>query len=430
MNTAVIILIIFLMVYIVNYKTDFILLLQAMYETEEPQIIKSLDSNIIDPEEFDKFKSIQPVIRFIFGINIKKPDDSTLGVFTRNLENRGEDECGNNALKRKYYMALLPEVIDNYDEHMDVLLDSIHADCVIDGKPFLSSFHTHLITYYLTIHLGIDESRPQFVYDFFYDIVELFGKGYNRDWDTLTKVIGLRQNSFKVKDYFKERIDEIKAISPMPDNLIVTHWFNAGFEASSVLVAAFHNIIAFSQFLHTTYLITQQHFNIMDRSYINRFNNPENTEIDKRRILFEIFKTEVPNSGSLSLSRFNGKIVKHSHKDIMKNAQGDYNTEIETFLQTPPEDQPTQCPFFNSIKDNQTVIPHGSGNQIPVFDTPLYTSFGLGYRRCPGELLSYRVISKLLVFLYEHEIIKRDDTYTQLISVGPKVQGFDNIFLS
>jgi hypothetical protein len=51
--------------------------------------------------------------------------------------------------------------------------------------------------------------------------------------------------------------------------------------------------------------------------------------------------------------------------------------------------------FTNSSVDNETKLPPGDASMIPVFPTPLYSAFGLGARRCPGEIFNQRIIFEL-----------------------------------
>lgn len=51
--------------------------------------------------------------------------------------------------------------------------------------------------------------------------------------------------------------------------------------------------------------------------------------------------------------------------------------------------------FTKSAVDGETEIPLGDLSMIPVFEKPIYAPFGLGARRCPGEIFNQFVIMQL-----------------------------------
>ncbi len=51
--------------------------------------------------------------------------------------------------------------------------------------------------------------------------------------------------------------------------------------------------------------------------------------------------------------------------------------------------------FHVSPVDNETQIPAGDDSMFPIFPQPIYSAFGLGARRCPGEEFNQYLIFKL-----------------------------------
>ena len=51
--------------------------------------------------------------------------------------------------------------------------------------------------------------------------------------------------------------------------------------------------------------------------------------------------------------------------------------------------------FTKSVVDGETEIPLGDLPMIPVFEKPIYAPFGLGARRCPGEIFNQFIIMEL-----------------------------------
>lgn len=52
--------------------------------------------------------------------------------------------------------------------------------------------------------------------------------------------------------------------------------------------------------------------------------------------------------------------------------------------------------MINSPIDNETTMLSSDASMIPVFAKPIYAPFGLGARRCPGEILNINVVYELL----------------------------------
>ena len=246
--------------FLINFR-DYIQVLSLRIRANPPHEINDFKNNTIDPCRFTKFNSIQPFITYLFDIDTKilKKNDPRIGVFTRNLEDRGVDSLGNNLKKREYYSAFNLEKIPYYDTHINDLFKSLDKDS-IKNKPLLSSFSNHLVTYFLNIHLGIPNNkqmkRPKVVFDYFSDILKVIAlqptKGITKiNPNNIRFVVSIKNKAPAVKEYFKKRIDEIIKERPMDNSIVVTNWLTSGFDADSVQIAAFHNIVAFSQFLNT-----------------------------------------------------------------------------------------------------------------------------------------------------------------------------------
>ena len=435
--------IIFLIMILNNTNiSDYIKLIALLtINRQQNKEIKDFKNNTIDPCQFSKFQSIQPFVAYIFDIdtsNLQKKDPR-IGVFTRALEDRGVDSLGNNLKKREYYSAFNLKTIPYYDTHINDLLNSLHADS-IKNTPLLSSFSKHLVTYFLNIHLGIptknQTQRPQVVIDYFNDILKVIALRPGREnrsifdikLSNIAFVVSINKRAQKVKDYFKIRIEEIKKETPMNKSIAVTNWLTSGFDSDSVQIAAFHNIVAFSQFMNTLFIICDNFIKNPDDNYLSRYKNAKSQK-EVNILIFDIFKYEVPNRGSLSRDTKNNEIVRHLHKDTMINVDPNnklYKKNIKNFGDSNLSSN--KCPFHNSPADNETVIPCGADNLIPVFDKPLYTPFGLGYRRCAGELLSYRFTDYLLNFLTNYKI-SQDLDITDDIAVGPATRVSDNLFI-
>lgn len=83
------------------------------------------------------------------------------------------------------------------------------------------------------------------------------------------------------------------------------------------------------------------------------------------------------------------------------------------------------CPFLKNSKitpdnfaassiDGETMIPAGHEKLIPIYDKPKYAPFGLGYRRCAGEILNYSFLDLVLSNLADLEFEVRGDEYSKI----------------
>lgn len=79
-----------------------------------------------------------------------------------------------------------------------------------------------------------------------------------------------------------------------------------------------------------------------------------------------------------------------------------------------------------TVVDNTTNPPRPI---VPIFAKPIYTPFGLGYRRCAGEMFSYLVTEKIFDKFSTVEYEERTDIVYPLVSIAPFKRVQDNIFV-
>lgn len=76
----------------------------------------------------------------------------------------------------------------------------------------------------------------------------------------------------------------------------------------------------------------------------------------------------------------------------------------------------------------ETVLPISDPRAIPVYPLPIYTPFGLGYRRCPSEIFNYLVILKTMEKIKNYTFYFDTVHKYPLIGVAPFTVYPDNIF--
>lgn len=84
--------------------------------------------------------------------------------------------------------------------------------------------------------------------------------------------------------------------------------------------------------------------------------------------------------------------------------------------------------FTVSSVDGETVLDAAQPGFMPVYPTPIYTPFGLGYRRCAAEIFNYMTVIKILEGMAQLKFFTTNQPTVKQITVGPFVQVNDNIF--
>ena len=130
----------------------------------------------------------------------------------------------------------------------------------------------------------------------------------------------------------------------------------------------------------------------------------------------------------------------------------DFETSIADFVPPPslePIDNVDPTSLFEfSVEDNDpqyndgTVVQKQNSKVQPVFAEPVYAPFGLGYRRCPGEIFSYFMTEKLLIrfagleWEFRPPTIKpntpcdpQDPILKRHIPIAPRTAPFNNLFV-
>lgn len=383
-------------------------------------------------DEYDKFRSIQYSLFFYMGIDMftVSPDDPRLTVFITNLRDRGPD----NYRKKVYMWALTCEKMGLYKEKVDTFLNEFYSQITTYSQPVLSAFRKSLLRFFLAMHVGYDD-YPDYVLEYFNIFIDIVGFGDpNRPGRNEAMIWG-RKTVPLVREYFAKRNEIIKETQDKTS--IMFHWFEAGLDPQGLVMEAIHNIIAFSQFNNVVYLLINDKYNgtqvpppvnNIKYDFFTRFKQAL-TDSQRLDVIRELYRLLTPNNTSFSrvieANQNDPNIViqsRHLHKVIMASIEGAkyfgytpqrYVSNFETdFNQCQPNPPTSVIQNFNpadyfitSPVDDQTLLPITNTKMIPVFPNPsvppspsdlTYMPFGLGYRRCPGEMMVYYITIKLL----------------------------------
>jgi hypothetical protein len=388
-----------------------------------------------------KFPAVPVCVTSFVGIPTGdfQPKSPAISIFFKNLEDRGS----NNEQKRQYMSALTCDKLSFYEAKVDAALDDLVTDIEARGKPVLSSWLDRVITLFLDLHFGA-VNHPDYVRQYF---VRMFGviSNLNGVCNPLDPDLDQIYSGFceveVVKEYIEERVEKI--ITENDKSTFIFWWNEAGLPKVSLIQEAVHNSLAFSQWVNTLYLVLAA--KVQGYLAITSILQPPvdppptldlfaayaqaSTDAERINVARECFRLLLPNNlwlSALETSSTNntGKALNDvtlsrsaaSHIPFLIQTLSDNydpetgGTTVSTYDTSRYADfdvTQTSCPFLKnnlltledfsiSDIDGETVIPAGHENLIPVFPSPKYCPFGLGYRRCPGEMLNYMFMEKVL----------------------------------
>lgn len=403
-------------------------------------------------DAYQKFDSIVQGIPYYVDIDINSisPKSPKLTIFVVNFEDRGYD----NYLKKVYQFALTTRVLPNYDEAIETLVNRLYTDWTVHQLPVLSSFEDANINFFLDIHLG-KVNHPAYIKKYFLDF-SVFIATLNA-----TELYVTVQHNLlpKVRGYFTERI---AAVIDAEDVTTFTYWWHvAGMNPEQVLTEGVHNWVAMKQPINIINKLARDQISgtpvplsaaqrtplglpaSIRYDFLGKMANAT-TEEERIDVARELMRLLVPNGISFSKlvpnpltstvpapgTRLQGR---HVHQGMMIAAeqalQGGSPAGIARYfaydvaryaayatnfsVDTCPEDlkpsgAATPGEFFdldqyfvkaNVGADQETLLDRCNPKMQPVFPVSLYTPFGLGYRGCPGQGITIRILVKLMLRL-------------------------------
>jgi hypothetical protein len=388
------------------------------------------------------------------------PEEGVM-LLVQGLEKRGD----NNLRKRIYFSAVTPDLYNpmyraKVGGFFDKLLDQRFAKI-----PFMRHYLDHYFDLYWDLHLGVGGDdipvEVRQIGESFNTVLAYRNPLLPVTHDNYMKV---RELQDFLKSWIGERLGDI--LSGKTKNLektIAWHWLkNAGdgshFSKKDVVFECFHNFIALSQWGYMIFgIISRLMEDGGDQAVRASFQKTMSGNFDTagaapfsplELFVMELFRVISPNGGSLSIIHDAGSSAQgaptpqtfgvHSYISTPHTSTSfnsvhwkDPNTfDPQRYLRVPTSAQINsdkcrqiglaRCPFditnFEVMDGRKaritnsgfgTVFVVAEGRSYPVCDYAGFAPFGFGYRRCPGEKLTYLVFGDFLRKVWRDKIVFR-----------------------
>lgn len=357
--------------------------------------------------------------------------DPQLSLFLTNREERGLNER-----RKAVYMSALRACVVKvaYKEKTRSFLNRVYSDVTTYGKPLLSSFKDALVDFLLDVHVGTAQ-HPQDVRTYFSEFIEFIGVGSPIATGRNARVLLGKRLTPMVRAYFTER--NAIVIGNQDSSSIVYYWHIAGLAPEGLVMETIHNAIAFEQFLNILIKLVidkisgtpQPVVGTIQYNFFAQHTAVASDPVARLNVVREVMRLTVPNAVSFSkvvdpaqpgvfiTSRLlHQSLMISSTATLLGNAAAyfgyrpslyssfiDYNTSISGTTCSADDSSPQSVYNPNALftranvgVDTQTFFDIQNDKLIPVFTTPIYTTFGLGYRRCPGEIFVYDIVDQML----------------------------------
>jgi cytochrome P450 len=376
-------------------------------------------------------------------------EEEGTSVFLQGYGNRGP----NNERKKIYYSALTPDLYSScYADKIKGFLGQLFKEQNAN-KPLMEKYYESYFDMYWDLHLGVKEDNiPAEIREIGNCFMRVLGYWYPTLQNVHDDYMRVRDLRNQLKNWIDERVRAVKDREiPNPEKTFVYYWLKNGeegpnFRKEDITFECFHNFLAFSQWGHTLYRITERLLENGDQKFDSvrsRFKETMSSTYDKMdvdgspftpldRFVMELFRTISPNDGSISslpaIAQFFGEgytgfstiITPHpeasttlQHWDNPEKFDPDrYKTATTSEQNNEAKVEEVglaQCPFSKesfAVKDGRkaeltnsafgAVYAKVGGTTYEVCDDAGYAPFGFGYRRCAGEFLTVEFFKELL----------------------------------
>ncbi len=423
-------------------------------------------------DQYDKKESVPKSVIFYIGFDsaMVPPKSEAWTLFLTNFEDRGyagdttlpstDEWILANYQKKVYMNALSLDKLQFYIPKIEAFVNKSFAEATAYDKPLTSSFQENVVLFFLNIHIGTQDF-PEYVIKYFSDFIKFVGIGDPANPERAELLMYGNTTAPSIFEYFREK--NIEVLANADTSCIAYWWSQAGLSSDALVFECVHNIVAFSQFSNVLYSVVYAGLHPVNplsallpqyKNFLVEYANAA-TSNDKLNVVRESYRILAPNSVSFSLVKPvvpDANVIKarHSHQSIMIMNQPvssafqagayftynptQYNTDFATNLDNLvglPVVTDVLAASATSPLDQETVVDTSTSPVrpiVPIFAKPIYAPFGLGYRRCAGEMFSYLVTEKLFEKFSTTTFEERTGTYP-LVSIAPFKRVTDNIFV-
>lgn len=216
----------------------------------------TLPGNTFNLTRFKVFQATPYSIGYFFGVSLAtiSPTSRRLATAQTSVEDRGPNNLG----QRRIMAALTKnKIVCRYSDRVLIFVNNVYESWVVHRLPVLSSFRSHLIDFFLDIHLG-NAAHPDFVKAYFNDYLAFIAT-VDSNAEARERTLRARLNNQCVRDYFESRILDV--IDEAKTDTITYHWFTSGMHLEKVITEAVYNIVWFGPLVNAVNLMVNQSIN-------------------------------------------------------------------------------------------------------------------------------------------------------------------------